>query len=806
MTNTCTIGVVGNPNCGKTTLFNALTGAKQRVGNWPGVTVERKTGRYSSGGINYVLVDLPGTYSLDVADEGVSLDEKIARDYVASGEADLIVNIVDASNLERNLYLTSQLLEMKVPMLVALNMMDAAEEAGMNIDLKILEARLGCPVLAIVAARHKGLEALNQAIRHSADSRSVPDVTIRYAEPLEKAVTTLLPRIAEAARKHHVDPRWLALRLLEGDGLAQQIAGTDAGADLAAMRKEVEDDLGDDIDISLADTRYGWVNALTAAAVTRRGRVSRNLSDRIDRVVLNRALGVPIFLVAMHLMFMFTINIGGAFIDAFDIVTGAITVDGFGALLAALGAPEWLIVLLADGVGGGIQVVATFIPVVGFLFLFLSFLEDSGYMARAAFVMDRFLRSIGLPGKSFVPMIVGFGCTVPAVMATRTLESERDRKITIAMAPFMSCGARLPVYALFAAAFFAAWAQYVVFALYLTGIAVSVLTGLVLKHTLLRGEVTPFVMELPPYHLPTFKGVMLRTWERTKGFVIRAGRVIVPMVLVLNVLNTIGSDGSYGNEDSDKSLLSEIGRTISPLFAPFGLNEENWPASVGIFTGLLAKEAVVGTLDSLYSELGEAQPPAAEPALRSQDGTSPLSWRADMTEEALPAPAADESLDLLGTIGEGLATVPTNLADALGSWLDPLGLNIGDVSDEAVAAEEQDVHEGTFGAMAARFDGGVGAFAYLLFILLYMPCVAAIAAVRRESSLRWTIFVTGWTTGTAYVVATLFYQVARFSAHPASSAAWIAGCVVLIAGCILAMRAWGSRTGRGMAGTAVAQS
>ena len=359
------------------------------------------------------------------------------------------------------------------------------------------------------------------------------------------------------------------------------------------------------------------MHGVVAAVLTRTGEVGRNLSDRIDRVVLNRVLGIPIFLAVMYAMFMLTINVGGAFIDFFDILFGTILVDGFGALLGRLGSPDWLTALLADGVGGGIQTVATFIPIIGCLFLCLSALEDSGYMARAAFVMDRFMRTIGLPGKSFVPLIVGFGCNVPAIMAARTLENQRDRTMTIVMAPFMSCGARLPVYALFAAAFFPVGGQNLVFGLYLVGIGAAVLTGLVLKRTLLQGETSPFIMELPPYHLPAIGNVMIRTWDRLKGFVLRAGRVIVGVVVVIAFLNSWGSDGSFGNQDSDKSVLASIGRAMVPVFQPMGIDEDNWPATVGIFTGLLAKEAVVGTLDALYGGLA-----AGEAARRRRRGRS----------------------------------------------------------------------------------------------------------------------------------------------------------------------------------------
>lgn len=757
-----TIGLVGNPNCGKTTLFNTLTGSRQRVGNWPGVTVEQKTGEYRLGEAHFEVVDLPGTYSLDVSDQGVSLDEKVARDYVHTAAADLIVNIVDASNLERNLYLTTQLAEMRVPMLVALNMVDVAQDKGMKIDADALSRRLGCPVVPIVASTGKGIDELKAAIRKAVADAPRSSASVDYAPALADAVDALAAQLQQVAAASRISPRWLAVRMLEGDDLARQTAG----ATLASRAAEASAALGDDLDIQVADARYGFANATAQHAVTWSGRTTRDLTDRIDRVVLNRTLGIPIFLLMMYLMFMFTINIGGAFIDFFDEFAGAILVDGAAAGMAALGAPEWLTVLLAKGIGGGLQTVATFIPIIGFLFLFLSVLEDSGYMARAAFVMDRFMRWVGLPGKSFVPLIVGFGCNVPAIMATRTLEHRRDRLMTIAMAPFMTCGARLPVFVLFAAAFFPQGGQNVVFGLYLIGIAMAILTGLVLKNTMLRGEATPFIMELPPYHVPTVRGVLLHTWDRLKAFIVRAGRVIVPMVLVLNVLNAIGTDGSFGNEDTDRSVLAEVGRTIAPAFGPMGLTEENWPAAVGIFTGVLAKEAVVGTLDATYS------------ALAAQDAG---------------ATGEEEPFNLSAAVAGAFATIPANLADAFASWSDPLHIAAVDIADQQAVAEDQEVSADTFGAMASRFDGAAGAFAYLLFILLYMPCAAAIAAVHQESGMRWTAFVALWTTGLGYGTATVFYQLARWDAHPGTAAAWIAAVLVGFAAVFVTLRWLGRR-------------
>lgn len=767
MADSYTIGVVGNPNCGKTTLFNALTGARQRVGNWPGVTVERKIGTYRFGGTDYQVIDLPGTYSLDVTSEDISLDEKIARDFVHATEADLIVNILDASNLERNLYLTAQLLEMRRPLVVALNMIDMAESLEMRIDVEKLAGYLGYPVVPVVAVDNQGIDMLRHTLAESVRTPVVPAIEITHDAGLERAVGELLPLLDGAAQEASAEPRWLATRLLEGDDLARDIA---ADAVPVETLEELRAELTDDVDILLADGRYGFANRVTEESVKRKSRTSRNLSDRIDRVVLNRALGIPIFLAVMYLMFIFSIDIGGSFIDFFDLFTGTLLVDGVAELMSATGSPDWLTVLIANGIGSGVQVVATFIPIIAFLYLFLSVLEDSGYMARVAFVLDRAMRVVGLPGKSFVPLIVGFGCNVPAIMAARTLEQERDRILTIVMAPFMSCGARLPVYALFAAAFFPIGGQNIVFGLYLIGIAVAMLTGLIMKGTLLRGESAPFVMELPPYHLPTLKGVLIRTGDRTRSFMFRAGKIIVPMVLVLNFLNALGTDGSFGNEDSDQSVLSEVGRGIAPAFSPMGLDAENWPAAVGIFTGVLAKEAVVGTLDSMYTAIAEAEAAAA----------------GEVAEEAA-------GFSLWGGIEEAFATIPANLGDAMGTWGDPLGMSIGDVSSRETAAEEQEVATGTFGAIAARFDGAAGAFAYLLFILLYFPCTAALAAVYRETNMGWTLFVAGWTTGIGYLVATLFYQAATFASHPGPSMVWIGMLSAIFLVVTAGLRWWGLR-------------
>ncbi|ABC23270.1 Fe(2+) transporter permease subunit FeoB [Rhodospirillum rubrum] len=760
--------VVGNPNCGKTTLFNALTGGRQSVGNWPGVTVEKKVGAYRHGGEAVTIVDLPGVYSLTPTSSS-SEDERVARDYILSGEAGLVLNIVDASNLERNLYLTAQLLEMRVPMVVIVNMMDIAASRHLDIDIDALSKSLDCKVVPMVASRRRGLDDLREVIAQSMGRTTPPAASAPYPPAVSEAVGRIAATLPADSR---ADRRWTALQLLEGDSTLLRDLPPATALALESDLKQAAQSGTEDFDILIADARYGFVGAIALGAVIRKGQMSRTLTDRIDKVVLHRVLGIPIFLAMMYLMFVFTINVGGAFIDFFDQFAGTLFVDGFGHLLGGAGAPDWLTALLAKGVGGGVQTVATFIPVIGFLYLFLSVLEDSGYMARAAFVMDRFMRGIGLPGKAFVPLIVGFGCNVPAVMATRTMDSRRDRLITVMMAPFMSCGARLPVYVLFAAAFFPSGGQNLVFALYLIGILVAIATGLLLKTTALRGEASPFVMEMPPYHLPTVAGILLRTWDRLKSFILRAGKLVVAVVVVLSFLNSWGTDGSFGNEDTDKSVLAAIGKAIVPVFAPMGISEENWPATVGVFTGIFAKEAVVGTLDALYGTIAEGNAAAAQ-------------------AEADPEAAATEepeAFDLWGGLAGAFATIPANLSNVAGALADPLGIEVGDLSDRSAVAADQEISTSSIDAIALLFDGAIGAFAYLLMVLLYMPCVAAVSAIWREVGTRWTLFAAAWTTGMGYGAAVLTYQIGTFSRHPVSSAVDIAVVLAVLAAAIALLR------------------
>ncbi len=742
------LALIGNPNCGKTTLFNVLTGTRQKTGNWSGVTVERKEGLYSYQQKTHRLIDLPGVYSLSVGANVDTLDEQIARNYLVDHQAHVVVNVIDATNLERGLYLTAQLLEMRIPCVVALNMMDNAERAGLAIDQSALAERLDCPVVAITASRGQGLDKLKAAIAHTASLAEKPQTLLKLDEKLDSAVEALETYLNDTIETPQVNHRWLALKLLEKDPtfLSQ------AGESLQTKIETLNNGLPVEAERLIAESYLNIAHQWSEQVVVRQTRQRVSFSDRLDSVLLHPVLGGLSFLAIIYMMFLFTINFGGAFIDFFDMTAGAIFVDGLAHVLTSIGAPDWMRVILADGIGGGIQVVATFIPIIGTLYLFLSFLEDTGYLVRAAFLVDQYMRAIGLPGKAFVPLIVGFGCNVPSVMATRSLESQRDRLITIAMAPFMSCGARLAVYGLFAAAFFPVGGQNIVFLLYLLGILVAVLTGLFLKKSLLQGDVTPFMMELPSYRIPPIKSVAIHSWTRLKGFLSGAGQIIIIVVALLSFVNSWGTDGSFGNEDSDKSVLSALGRTMIPLFTPMGLDDENWPATVGIFTGIFAKEAVVGTLDALYGSI-------------------------DSTEGA--SEGNEPPFNLGDSLIEAAQTIPDNLSGLGDSLTDPLGF--GSIQDAETVKEEQEISDATFGAMVKRFDGKLGAFVYLLFILLYTPCVATIGAIKRESGNMWSSFVVFWTTSVAYGASVGVYQIGTFTQHPLPSGLWLCGIALFFA-------------------------
>ena len=662
------IAIAGVPNSGKTTLFNALTGARQKVGNWPGVTVEKIEGTFSLSGTAVELVDLPGTYNLSPDTE----DQKVAERVIRSGEYDMIVNVVDATNLSRNLFLTMDLKERTDQIIILLNMLDVAESEGIDVDVEKLSKELGVPVIPVIAVDKKSVTEAVKAL--AVESQNLPE--------------------------HDSHP----------------------------TRQEVMDTV----------EKYNHIDTIYSKVLKEKKDRSQNFTNRVDNIVMNKFAAIPVFLISMFLTFWFAIGLGSVFIDFFDIMAGLIFIDIPAEALSAVGAPEWVSVTLG-GIGAGIQTVATFVPVVFFMFLALAILEDFGYMARVAVVADRFMRKIGLPGSAFIPMVVGFGCTVPAVMAARTLTSKRDRFMTIFMAPFMSCGARLPVYALFCVALFGSYSGLAVFLIYLSGLAMAIFTGFLLKNTLFKGASSHFVMDLPLYHVPKVGAVFKSAWLRMKGFVKRAGVIVVTAVFVLSMLNSVGIDNgqlTFGNEDSQSSVLSIAGKSISPVFKPMGIQEENWPASVALFTGLFAKEAIVGTVNSLYASMDET----------------------NATPETESEAAEEGGLDVSGAVNEAFGTVWDGLAGVVTS-VDLLG--IGLISeDSATVSEEIGADASVYKHLAANFTV-YSAFAYLLFVLMYFPCLAVIGATRQEMGGFYSGVMAMYCTALGWSVATLFYQIAE---------------------------------------------
>ncbi len=717
-----TIGLIGNPNAGKTTLFNQLTGARQRVGNWAGVTVERKEGQFKTAEHQVTLVDLPGTYSLTTISSQTSLDEQIACHYILSGEADLLINVVDGSNLERNLYLTLQLLELGIPCVLALNMLDIAEKQNIRIDVDALSARLGCPVLPLVSTRGRGIDSLKLAVDRIKANREVERVY--YPARLLAAADTLaqdMPQTVPAQQR-----RWLALQILEGDIYSQAWAG-EATSKLEFVKAQLADKIADPA-LTIADARYQSIATICDAVSNSLTAEPHRLTAAMDKIILNRFLGVPVFLLVMYLMFLLAINIGGALQPLFDVGSSALFIQGTQWLGATLHFPQWLTIFLAQGIGGGINTVLPLVPQIGMMYLFLSFLEDSGYMARAAFVMDRLMQALGLPGKSFVPLIVGFGCNVPSVMGARTLDAPRERMMTIMMAPFMSCGARLAIFAVFAAAFFGQQGAFVVFSLYILGIVMAILTGLMLKHTIMRGEATPFVMELPVYHVPHIKSLLLQTWQRLKGFVMRAGKVIILVSIFIGALNSFSFSGKAVDNINDSALAS-VSKVLTPLLKPIGVQDENWQATVGLFTGAMAKEVVVGTLNTLYT-----------------------------AEDIHQAPFNPEEFNLWGELGGAVSETWDSLKGtfSLSVLANPIEASKGD----------GEMENGTMGVMSAKFGSMSAAYSYLIFVLLYIPCISVMGAIARESSRGWMAFSVLWGLDIAYSFSTLYYQTVNFSSHP----------------------------------------
>jgi ferrous iron transport protein B len=663
------LALAGNQNSGKTTLFNALTGSNQHVGNFPGVTVEKKEGQILKHK-NMSLVDLPGIYSLSP----YTSEEVVTRDFILKENPQAIINIVDATNIERNLYLTLQLMELGKPMVIALNMMDEVRASGNSIDVEKLSEHLGVPVVPIAASKNEGVSDLIAVIERIASESTPPPKLDFCVGEVHKAIHSIAHIIEDKAKKAGYPLRFAATKLVEGDSITADTLGM-APSEMHIIHhivRSMETALRTDREAALADMRYSYIEKICSECVVKHQETHEQVrSEKIDRLLTHKYLGIPIFLLIMLLIFALTFSVLGAPLqDLLQMGIDYVT-DGLSNALIVADVSPWLHSLVVDGICAGVGSVLSFLPIIVLLFFFLSLLEDSGYMARVAFVMDKLLRKIGLSGRSFVPMLIGFGCSVPAIMATRTLSSERDRKMTIVLTPFMSCSAKLPIYGMITMAFFPNHAALVMIALYVTGIIVAILSGLLLKNTLFKGNPVPFVMELPAYRMPSGKSVVLHMWQKAKDFLRKAFTIIFIAAIVIWFLQSF--DWSLNMvSDSAESILASIGSVVAPLFIPLGFND--WRASTALIAGFTAKEAVVSTLTVLTGAAGESQ-----------------------------------------------------LSLALQGIFTPLS-----------------------------------AYAFLAFSILYMPCVAAFAATKRElGSYRSAIGAAAYQTGVAYIVAMLIFQIGR---------------------------------------------
>jgi len=646
------IALAGNPNSGKTTLFNELTGSTQYVGNWPGVTVEKKEGCLRRQK-DVIIVDLPGIYSLSP----YTLEEVIARDFILQEKPDVIINIVDASNLERNLYLTTQIIELGVPTVVALNMIDIVKKRGDEIDTAALEKSLGCPVVPISAT--KGI-CLDDLVEKAISVSGCSPKPLAFSRDVEKALAQISEAAASEPSLGEYNPRWLAIKLFERDeDILKKISLPNPLKNrIEEIIAAVETAMDDDAESIIINERYEAVSALLSGAYIKKSQSQLSTSDKIDRVMTNRFLALPIFFLIMWGIYYVSIQtVGDWTIGWMEELIGWVS-GGVAGLLEGWGASPWVLSLVVDGILGGVGGVLVFVPQLMILYLFISILEDVGYMARVAFIMDRIFRRFGLSGKSFIPMLIGTGCSVPAVMASRTIENENDRRMTVMLTPFIPCGAKMPVFALFVAMVFRD-SSWVGPSMYLVGIVMVIISGLILKRTkLFSGKPAPFVMELPAYKLPRLKGVLIHMWEKGKSFVIKAGTVIFAACAVLWFLQSFDFSLHYLEpEQIDQSILAGIGKVIAPVFMPLGFG--NWMSAMAALTGIVAREVVVSTFAILSAHTAVLFTP-------------------------------------------------------------------------------------------------VTAYAFMVFVLLAAPCVAAIGAIRREmGNWKWTLIAIGYQTGVAYVMATL---------------------------------------------------
>ncbi|MCX7983025.1 MAG: ferrous iron transport protein B [Syntrophales bacterium] len=709
-----TLAVIGNPNTGKSTLINAFSGARLRVGNWPGVTVEKKSTSFSFRGRHINLVDLPGIYSLSPYNE----EEIIARNFLLFEHFDAIINVVDACNLERNLYLTIQLLELQRPIVVAINMVDEAQNAGLDININDLSIFLGCPVCPIVATKGEGLNYLLENVLEITSSSHFLTPNFFYGTEIEHSARKIMEsfsfmRINEISKYPKM---WLALKIIEGDALVLQELGLPLNSPLRVSNIEnISKFYGEELDIFLISRRYDIAHSLAKEVIRKSSPPRREITEKIDAIILNRFFGIPIFLLIMWLLFKLTFDLSAPFTDWIDSLFSGFLQRQVLFLSNLIGAPDWSVSLFTEGVIGGVGLVLSFTPSIMILIFLINFIEASGYIARAAFLMDRVMHALGLPGKSFIPLILGFGCNVPALYATRTLESQKERILTALLIPFMSCSARLPVYVLFAGTFFPDSAPTILWALYLIGISLAVITGLILKKKFFSQEDPPFIMELPPYRLPNFRALYRQTWEKGKLFLIRAGTYILCISIIVWLLLNF----PWGIKNKNESYLGQLGSSIAPIFAPLGFGY--WEASVSLIGGIMAKEMIITTMAQIYSSDKE----------RSRDEEN----RPFFTNEIKKI-----IIDLISAVQKAIINVTAIY-------------NVKSLNQD-IPEKDQSLKK----AISNSFSP-LSAFSFSVFVLIYMPCVVFLTAFRQEFlSWKWPLLSLFLHCTVAWIVAFAIYQ------------------------------------------------
>ncbi|AEH23271.1 ferrous iron transport protein B [Thermodesulfobacterium geofontis OPF15] len=706
------IAVVGNPNTGKSSLINAIAKAKLQVGNWPGVTVEKKEAKLSYKEYTLHFIDLPGAYSLTP----YSIDEAIARDFLFLEDYDVILCVVDTTNLERNLYFVVQLMELEKPLVLALNMFDEAKRLGYKVDIPLLEQILEVRAVPTVAVKEQGIEELKEALVEVFEKKLVPK-RLPYGEDLEN----LIEKVVFHLKAFNPDLERISLgvifKILEGDDELINKLG------LKFDKKEIENisshiktvhEVG--LNDYLLDIRYGLATGVTKKVLQRPEIRRETLTEKIDKIVLNRVLGIPLFLLIMWIAFKIAFDVANPYIDFLDKAINEIFKKWIEAGLSSLGAADWLSSLVLDGIVGGVGTVLSFIPIIGMIMLMITFLEATGYMARAAFLMDRIMRSFGLQGKAFIPLLMGFGCNVPSVYACRTMEQEHERKLTMFVIPFMSCGARLPVYALFVSAFFASYSAEVLLFLYVLGIVVALTIATILHKTYFKGVGAPFIMELPPYRMPTLKNLAIHTWLKLRHFVIKAGT----WILAFNIIVWMALNLPWKPEKPEDSVLGKLGHVISPVFKPLGFGD--WASSASLLTGFPAKEVVVSTMAQIYG--GEEE--------KSEEKS--LSFKDDLK-------------DLILTFAEKTKEAGLNLVSSF--------------RVVSISAEVPEEGAGILSELQKRFTPA-SALSFMVFTLLYFPCMVYAAAVKTEAvSLKFVLQIILVTLTTAWIVSFLVYQFAR---------------------------------------------